>query len=145
MGFTLIEMLVTVAIIGMLSSTIMAGVGRARMKARDSRRLSDMDQIRKGLDLYFSQSSGFPDVAAWNNGNIICSGNQILRVPHDPGGAADYQYVADTSGGGLVGNCGDVVYPSYYVRFRTEMETSLGAAPGPYYLTPTGITSTQPF
>lgn len=140
LGFTLIEMLVVVAIVGMLSSTIMAGVGRARMKARDSKRISDMDQIRKGLDLYFSQSTGYPDVTAWNSGNVTCSGNQILRVPRDPGGMANYQYVVDTSGGGLVGTCGDVVYPNYYVSFWTELDGN-GLSAGQHYLTPSGIKS----
>ncbi|MGE5392920.1 MAG: type II secretion system protein [Candidatus Saccharibacteria bacterium] len=144
LGFTLIELLVVVAIIGMLSSTIMAGVGRARMKARDSKRLSDMDQIRKGMDLYLSQSSGYPDTAAWTAGNVTCSGNQILRVPHDPGGMTDYTYAVDNSSGGTVGNCGDTVYPRYYVRFQTELPTTLGAA-GTYYLTPSGSTGSAPF
>ena len=52
-GFTLIELLVIVAIIGLLSSIILASLQVARAKARDSRRMHDLDQIRTTLFSYY--------------------------------------------------------------------------------------------
>jgi len=44
-GFTLIELLVVIAIIGILSSVILASLNSARLKGRDSRRLSELHQM----------------------------------------------------------------------------------------------------
>ncbi|MDO8469731.1 MAG: type II secretion system protein [bacterium] len=45
-GFTLIEMLVVVAVIGILSSVLLTGLGPARDKARDSRIMTEVNQAR---------------------------------------------------------------------------------------------------
>ena len=51
-GFTLVEMLVVLAIISLLSSIVFVGVQGFKAKARDSRRISDLNQIRLALIMY---------------------------------------------------------------------------------------------
>lgn len=52
-GFTLIELLVVISVIGMLAGVVLVGTTGARAKARDARRMSDIDQIRRALELYY--------------------------------------------------------------------------------------------
>lgn len=57
-GFTLIELLVVIAIISLLSSIVFASLGQARAKARDSKRVQDLVQMRNALELYASDHAG---------------------------------------------------------------------------------------
>ena len=59
-GFTIIELLVVIAIISLLSSIVFAGVSQARSRARDSKRLQDIVQVRNALELYKSDHGRYP-------------------------------------------------------------------------------------
>lgn len=59
-GFTLIELLVVIAIIGILSSVIVASLTTARQKARDAKRVAEMDSISKALELYYIEANSYP-------------------------------------------------------------------------------------
>lgn len=57
-GFTLIEMLVVIAIIGLLSSVVLVALGPSRNKAKDARIISDINQTRAILETKFNASTG---------------------------------------------------------------------------------------
>lgn len=59
-GFTLIELLVVVSIIAMLTSIVLASLSNAKMKARDTKRIQDLIQIRNALELYYSDNGAYP-------------------------------------------------------------------------------------
>ena len=59
-GFTLIELLVVIAIIGLLSTLAVVALGQARVKARDSKRLSDLKQLQTALELYYTDNNAYP-------------------------------------------------------------------------------------
>lgn len=59
-GFTLIELLVVIAIIALLSSVVLAALSSARMKSRDARRKSDLQNIRIALELYYDAYGVYP-------------------------------------------------------------------------------------
>lgn len=63
-GFTLIELLVVIAIIGLLSSVIVATLSTARAKSRDARRISDIREIQKALELYADDHGGLYPTSA---------------------------------------------------------------------------------
>lgn len=60
-GFTLVELLVVIAIIGLFSSIALASLNSARSKARDSRRVSDVKEMQKALELYYADKGYYPN------------------------------------------------------------------------------------
>ena len=53
-GFTLVELLVVIAIIGLLATIAFLSLNRARSKARDAKRVSDVRQIQSALELFYN-------------------------------------------------------------------------------------------
>jgi len=59
-GFTLVELLVVISIIGLLSSLSTVSVNIARQRARDAKRKADIAQVQLALYLYFDDEGNFP-------------------------------------------------------------------------------------
>ncbi|MFA5052311.1 MAG: type II secretion system protein [Patescibacteria group bacterium] len=59
-GFTLVELLVVLAIIGILVAAGATNLIGTRGAARDAVRMSDLSQIRLGLALYFDDAGQYP-------------------------------------------------------------------------------------
>ena len=54
-GFTLIEMLVVVAVIAILAGVVLTGVTGFQQSARDAKRIGDLRNIKNHLELYFNK------------------------------------------------------------------------------------------
>ncbi|HOX21395.1 MAG TPA: type II secretion system protein [Candidatus Paceibacterota bacterium] len=91
-GFTLIEMLIVVAIIGILSSLILVGLSQFRSRGRDARRVSDLKQVQNALEIYYTRNSSYPTAPAgsasqkWTalTASITGAGIGLNQVPQDP-------------------------------------------------------------
>ena len=91
-SFTLVELLVVVAIISILASALMVGLGGARKKARDARRISDLRTVQSSLEVYYAQNGIYPDVDGWNDLENKLTGI-ISQLPQDPlPGNPNYDY-----------------------------------------------------
>lgn len=92
-GFTLIEILIVVSIMGLLASVILVGLGGFRSRGRDARRVADLKSIQNGLELYYAKSNRYPD----NLAAVIAAGIGVNRLPKDPTTSADYFYSYETA------------------------------------------------
>jgi general secretion pathway protein G len=98
-GFTLIELLVVIAIIGLLSTLAVVALGSARVKARDSKRVSDLKQVQTALELYYTDNNAYPAgnalllgeaagglcLGSAGFGALGCANPYMGQVPKDPG------------------------------------------------------------
>ena len=98
-GFTLIEMLIVITIIALLASLILVGMGGARAKTRDSRRVADLHNIMNALELYYAKNGVYPEgtyssSTSWDAFRtiLIGAGIGVNRVPQDPLSNTTYYY-----------------------------------------------------
>lgn len=77
-GFTLIEMLVVISIIGILATLVAANLNSARSRARDAQRKSDMKNIQTALRVYYNDFGVYPGASG---GNILGCGLGISLCP----------------------------------------------------------------
>ena len=71
-GFTLIELLVVISIISLLSSVVLASLNSARLKAKDSKKMLELNQLITSLERYFVDTNSLPpNVNAINGWCII--------------------------------------------------------------------------
>lgn len=88
-GFTLIELLVVIAIMMLLTSVVSASLRSVRIKARDTKRVADLAQIKNSLNLYAIDNGDFPTAYEWVTSDLGCQWIFGLEeyfscVPKDP-------------------------------------------------------------
>lgn len=122
-GFTLVELMVTISVIGILSTIVYANFGSARASARDDIRKTDLTSLQLAIELYKAQNGEYPDRCPSGNGtwsgavptgDYQCdSGNEyivdlvpdfIAELPIDPRHTSNpanrgYLYTVTTVGG----------------------------------------------
>jgi len=112
-GFTLIEILIVVAIIAILASVVLIGLGPTQQAGRDARRLSDLHQIQNGLELFYNKCGYYPGTApagACTNGATTgfaemsaallpgAANIGVNTVPKDPTNSGAHVYYYRTNG-----------------------------------------------
>jgi len=116
-GFTLIELLVVIAIIGILASIVLTALNGGRANGRDSKRISDIRQLKYSLELYYERYNQYPTCLSAHGvcTTTLAGSGFISAVPTDPSTGIAYTYAALGSGTG----CG-----SYHVGVSLENKSS---------------------
>jgi len=107
-GFTLIEVLLVIVIIGILATFATTMLFSARDRATDVRRISDIRQIQHALDIFAEENGGYPTDAEFTPGGSLVSRNgtevYMQKIPQNPtpyiGGTCpdEYTYVQGSGG-----------------------------------------------
>lgn len=82
----IIIIIVSIAVIGILSSVVLASLSTARAKSRDARRISDVGQLQLAAELYFDENSAYPSDLQ------LLSPKFIPKIPTDPTSSLNYTY-----------------------------------------------------
>ena len=100
-AFTLVELLVVVAIIGLLATLSVLALNNARAKARDAKRVADVRQMQTALELYFNDNQAYTTVVT-PGGTIASSTTVYMQIvpapPTPPSGVAAYTYSQANTG-----------------------------------------------
>ncbi len=106
------ELLITVSIIAILISIGIASYSTINKQSRDTKRKSDIEQLRSALEMYRADNSSYPSTGAggWtvaSDLSTVLATTYILAIPSDPKGATQpYMYKAtDISNGIYYGYC----------------------------------------
>lgn len=74
-GFTLIELMVVIALISLLSSLIMVAMRGATSKGRDAARRENLSAVKLALELRFNEVNNYPTVdnetTPWNDATVV--------------------------------------------------------------------------
>lgn len=65
-GFTIVELLIVIVVIGILAAITIVSYNGIQGRAQDSRRVSDVTNLRDALELYKIQNNAFPAVTSAN-------------------------------------------------------------------------------
>jgi|SRR3972149_153773 len=103
MGFTLLELLVVISIIGILAGLTLVSFTGAQRQARDTQRQSDLKQYQNLLEVHATNRRGLYPSKITNPVRLdqLC-GDPLLATgcPRDPSTPTyEYYYISDGSGG----------------------------------------------
>jgi len=108
-GFTLVEIIVVIAIIGILASFLVGAFTGIKRTTRDAQRKTDLRSIQSALEIYRSDKGDYPSPDPSNpfdpcGGSWTVDGTvYIQKIPCDPlGGAYTYSYPVVAGGYELI-------------------------------------------
>ena len=91
-GFTLVEMMIVIAIIGVLAAALFPAYSGYQQRARDAHRITSVSTITRALQLHFNDKEEYPastingclDEVGFKEGPRLLLVRLFLAVPVDP-------------------------------------------------------------
>ncbi|MCR4286015.1 MAG: type II secretion system GspH family protein [Candidatus Kaiserbacteria bacterium] len=75
-GFTILELLVVITIVGIISAVILGMINESRIKGRDGSRKAQTQELLKALELYYTENGVYPLYGAGAGAGGYLSGIQ---------------------------------------------------------------------
>ncbi|HVC35982.1 MAG TPA: prepilin-type N-terminal cleavage/methylation domain-containing protein, partial [Candidatus Dormibacteraeota bacterium] len=74
-GFTIVELLIVIVVIGILAAMVITTYTGIQARARDAKRQTDMNAVQTQLEAYFAQNGNYPTYAnlsssTWDTTNL---------------------------------------------------------------------------
>lgn len=141
-GYTVVELLVVIVVIGLLAGVVLGGIQNSQAKSRDTQRVTDIDTLRGQLEAYYSDKGGYPntftaatfyrtDPLALKDPNGVsitisspASSQSAALAAANPGSSANYQYIPYPTG------CGAITCTGYVLKSYIEQPNA--DTPNPY-------------
>jgi prepilin-type N-terminal cleavage/methylation domain-containing protein len=120
-GFTIVELLIVIVVIGILALLVITTYSGIQAKARNAKRQSDLSSLQTQLEAFFSQNGYYPNItdmnsSTWLSTNMKSLDTNALIDPSNPTqsktlvaapAAKSYAYAAtDNSGNSCDGAVG---------------------------------------
>jgi general secretion pathway protein G len=95
-GFTIVELMIVIVIIGILAGLVITQIIGATAKARDTERKTDLDQVSNQLEVYYAKNGFYPTLnnvnnatgmTTWRAGNNFSAGDAAKSLA-DPSNAS---------------------------------------------------------
>lgn len=108
-GFTLMEILIVMVIIGILATLGLGSFQSSQQKGRDAKRKSELKQIGTALEAYYNDYGQYPlsisgEIGGCSGGTACAWGQTfeddngtvyMVELPEDPRGSGEYYYDSD--------------------------------------------------
>jgi len=139
-GFTLIEILVVIAIIGILAGIALVSFTGTERQARDTNRKSDLRMYQTALAQFASNNKGkYPAyISEVSLANTVCSGLNLMNCPNDE--QDSYRYISNGSATAGSATATKYVIWSTIESTETDLDDSWvicsSGDVGSYYTTP---------
>lgn len=107
-GFTLLELIVVMAILAIITTALWGNFFSALYKGRDSRRKQDLESITRALELYYNDNRAYPTALPSlgtpftnpTNSSVV----YMEKLPLDPASSGLYCYNSDSKSYKLFAN-----------------------------------------
>lgn len=90
-GFTIVELLIVIVVIGILAALVLNAFGNVQAKARDTQRQTDIRSLATALEVYYNDNGNYPATISLGTGSGQISGVDAGAViaPYATSGGAN--------------------------------------------------------